>query len=149
MHKDIIKTLIIRDLEKLKTEISLYKSGDNIWITDGLINNSAGNLCLHLIGNLNTYIGSALGKKNYIRNRDLEFSDINVSIETLKKEIEKTKNVINTTFEMLEEENLKEIYPLGVSVGQTTVAFYLTHLSVHLGYHLGQINYHRRLVDSQ
>ena len=149
MHKDIIKTLIIRDLEKLKTEISLYKSEDNLWITDGLITNSAGNLCLHLIGNLNTYIGSALGKRNYIRNRDLEFSDINIPIETLKKEIEKTKNVINETFEMLEEENLKEIYPFGVSVGQTTIAYYLTHLCVHLGYHLGQINYHRRLFDSQ
>jgi hypothetical protein len=42
-------------------------------IADG-ISNSAGNLCLHLIGNLNHFIGATLGNTGYVRNREQEFS---------------------------------------------------------------------------
>ncbi len=63
-----------RDLEKLKTEINLYNNENILWVIDKEISNSAGNLCLHLIGNLNYFIGTVLGKTNYFRTRDLEFS---------------------------------------------------------------------------
>ena len=69
----VLQSLFNRDLEKLKTEISLYRNEEKIWAVDKDIANSAGNLCLHLVGNLNTFIGVQLGDSNYIRNRDLEF----------------------------------------------------------------------------
>jgi hypothetical protein len=71
---ETLKSIFNRDLLRLKSEINLYKDESNLWIIEDNIANSAGNLCLHLIGNLNTYIGAAFGKTNYVRNRELEFS---------------------------------------------------------------------------
>ncbi|WP_348824907.1 hypothetical protein [Flavobacterium aestuarii] len=74
MTVEIIKSLLNRDLNKLKLEIDSYHDESKIWHIEKSVSNSAGNLCLHLIGNLNTYIGAQIGNTNYIRNRDLEFS---------------------------------------------------------------------------
>ena len=148
MLVESIKTLFNRDLNKLQEEIELYKNEANLWKIEKGISNSAGNLCLHLIGNLNSYIGSTLGKTDYIRNRDLEFSLINVSKAELLNRIEKTKVVVNNALEVITSKKLDEEYPLLVFENKTTTAFFLIHLSTHLAYHLGQINYHRRLLDS-
>ncbi|WP_245221914.1 hypothetical protein [Pedobacter kyungheensis] len=78
MLNQTLKKLFNRDLHKLKAEIELYQNEANLWIIDQDIANSAGNLCLHLIGNLNTYIGATLGGSGYIRNRELEFTLKNV-----------------------------------------------------------------------
>ena len=59
---ETLELLFTRDLNKLRTEIELYKNEANIWKTERSIANSAGNLCLHLVGNLNTYIGKEIGK---------------------------------------------------------------------------------------
>lgn len=71
MLLETLNALFIRDLNRLKKEIELYKDEANLWVVDGNIINSAGNLCLHLIGNLNTYIGAELGKSGYVRYREL------------------------------------------------------------------------------
>ncbi|WP_333862471.1 hypothetical protein [Sphingobacterium sp.] len=60
-----LKSLFHRDLKKLRDEIALYRLEENIWIVENSISNSAGNLCLHLIGNLQTYIGAEIGKTGY------------------------------------------------------------------------------------
>lgn len=86
MQTETLKILFNRDLTKLKQEIELYQNETKLWAIEKGITNSAGNLCLHLIGNLNSYIGSELGKTNYIRNRPLEFSLKNVPrVELLDK----------------------------------------------------------------
>ena len=69
-----LKKLFSRDLDRLYNEIASYGNEEAIWKTEKDISNSAGNLCLHLIGNLNTYIGRELGGTAYVRNRELEFS---------------------------------------------------------------------------
>lgn len=74
MITGMIKTLLQRDLQKLKEEIDAYANEDRLWYVEKNIANSAGNLCLHLVGNLNTFIGAVLGKTGYIRHRELEFS---------------------------------------------------------------------------
>ena len=63
--KAIISQLLQRDLEKLKTEISSFKDEKKIWEISGEVKNSAGNLCLHLCGNLQHFIGAALGNSGY------------------------------------------------------------------------------------
>ncbi|MBL7744143.1 MAG: DinB family protein [Chitinophagaceae bacterium] len=141
-----LKKLFRRDLEKLKQEISLYSDESKLWIVEKDIANSAGNLCLHLIGNLNTYIGSEIGKTGYIRNRDLEFSLKNIPQQELIKKIEATINVVDHSLDRLKEGDLEKEYPLLVFTEKTSTGYFLVHLSVHLGYHLGQINYHRRLL---
>ena len=77
---ETLKSLFDRDLNKLCTEIELYRNEENIWKIDKEISNSAGNLCLHLIGNINNFIGAQIGKTNYVRHRELEFSLKNIKI---------------------------------------------------------------------
>lgn len=146
----LIQTLTVlfkRDLEKLKKEIESYRYERNLWVTEKNIANSAGNLCLHLIGNLNTYIGNEIGKTGYVRQRELEFSLKDVPRTELIKKIDDTIQVVETGLTALNEEDLQKEYPLLVFDQKTSVGYFLVHLSVHLGYHLGQINYHRRLLD--
>lgn len=147
MAIETLKTLFNRDLNKLKTEIGSYQNEDTIWSIDKNISNSAGNLCLHLIGNLNTYIGAQIGKTNYVRNRELEFSQKDIPQAELIAKIEATIIVVNDALDQLTSEKLKKEYPLLVFETKTSTEFLLIHLTTHLAYHLGQINYHRRLLD--
>ena len=143
---ETLKSLFDRDLNKLKLEIESYQNESQIWAIDKNISNSAGNLCLHLIGNLNTYIGAEIGKTGYIRNRELEFSLKDVPRSELIEKIENTLLVVNNALDTLTETDLEAIYPLVVFEQEMPTGFFLVHLSTHLAYHLGQINYHRRLL---
>src|SRR6218665_2525450 len=105
MIESLIK-LFDRDLLKLKTEIEAYANEELIWIVKGEISNSAGNLCLHLMGNLNHYFGAQLGNTGYERNRPLEFSDKNVPRATLVQKIEDTRQMLKGVLENLTEEDL-------------------------------------------
>jgi hypothetical protein len=143
-----LKILFNRDLNKLKTEIESYQNESDIWKIQKGIANSAGNLCLHLVGNLNTYIGAEFGKTGYIRNRALEFSLKDIPRAELIQKIEETIVVVNNALNIISEEELKMEFPLLVFENKTSTEFMLIHLTTHLAYHLGQINYHRRLLDN-
>ena len=138
--------LFLRDLEKLKTEITFFKDERNLWQISGGIKNSAGNLCLHLCGNLQHFIGGVLGNSGYIRQRDAEFSRKDVPVKELIVEIESTIKVVEKTLNELKEETLQKKYPIDVFGYEMTTEFFLVHLVSHLNYHLGQINYQRRLL---
>ena len=145
---ETLKTLFNRDLNQLKTEIDSYQNESDIWKTQKGIANSAGNLCLHLVGNLNTYIGAEFGMTGYIRNRPLEFSLKDIPRAELLSKIEETIVVVDNALNTISEEELKKEYPLLVFENKTSTEFMLVHLTTHLAYHLGQINYHRRLLES-
>lgn len=148
----VLETLIAlftRDLNRLHQEIGMYNDENNIWKTDAGISNSAGNLCLHLIGNLNTYIGKEIGKTGYVRNRDLEFSLKDLPKAVLLEKINETILVVSNSLATLDPEDLVKEYPVIVLEESTSTGYFLIHLSTHLAYHLGQINYHRRLLDQE
>ncbi|MEE9449037.1 MAG: DinB family protein [Ignavibacteriaceae bacterium] len=147
--KEILLELFQRDLENLKTEITSYKDENKMWEVSGEIKNSAGNLCLHICGNLQHFVGAVLGNSGFIRQRDLEFSKKNVPVEKMVKEIDKTLQVVKQTLSELKEEKLDETFPINVFGYEMTTGFFLTHLTTHLSYHLGQINYQRRLLDTE
>jgi len=144
---DLIK-IFERDLNQLIKEIELYKNEQNLWLLDKEIKNSAGNLCQHLIGNLNHFIGAQLGKTGYIRKRELEFSLSNIPVSQLNKEVEATKKVVIDTLSKLKNDDLNSDYPIEVFGAPMSTQYFLVHLTTHLAYHLGQINYHRRLLDN-
>ncbi|MBL7723260.1 MAG: DUF1572 family protein [Chitinophagaceae bacterium] len=148
MLKETLKILFNRDLKRLRNEIEQYINEDDLWKIKGQINNSAGNLCLHLVGNLSTYIGKELGKTEYIRNRELEFSLKNVPRQELIQKIENTIEIINETLDNFDENLLETEYPILVFDYKTSTGYLLVHLTTHLTYHLGQINYHRRLIEN-
>ena len=143
-----LKILFRRDLEKLRQEIGSYTDEKKLWVIEKSIANSAGNLCLHLIGNLNTYIGAEIGKTGYIRHRDLEFSMKDIPQKELLKKIEDTILIVEAALDNLTAKQLDEEYPILVFSEKTSTGYFLVHLTTHLTYHLGQINYHRRLLGS-
>jgi len=145
---DVLKRLYERDLEKLRDEIALYASDADLWKMDGEISNSAGNLCLHLSGNLKHFFGAVLGNSGYVRDRDAEFATKNVPRSEMMADVDVAKNVVLSTLAELTEDDLGKPYPIEVFGHPMTTAFFLTHLATHLNYHLGQINYHRRLLAS-
>lgn len=147
MITESLRSLFNRDLNKLKTEIEAYQNEENLWKTDKNIANSAGNLCLHLVGNINNFIGAQLGNTGYIRHRELEFSLKDVPRAELIEKVEATIAMIDYVLPQLSEEDLKKEYPLVVFESKMTTDYFLIHLVAHLDYHLGQINYHRRLLD--
>jgi uncharacterized damage-inducible protein DinB len=147
MLLETLTKLFKRDLNKLKSEIESYRDEKNLWRVEENISNTAGNLCLHLTGNLNAYIGAELGNTGYIRQRDLEFSLKDVPRSELIRQVEDTVNMVERTLGQLTDEDLNKDFPLLVFKEKMSTEYFLTHLSTHLAYHLGQINYHRRLID--
>ncbi|MBK8553289.1 MAG: DUF1572 family protein [Ignavibacteria bacterium] len=142
------KQLYIDFLNALKTEISSYKNEGNIWKLEGSISNTPGNLCLHICGNLNHFYGAVIGNTGYVRDRDLEFSARNVSRKDLIKGIEDTKKMIENIFDGLTLNDVNKIYPIDKFGDNITYGFIFSRLISHLTYHLGQINYHRRILDN-
>ena len=146
MVSEIIK-ILNRDLRRLSTEISAFENEENLWKTTGNISNSSGNLALHLIGNLNYYIGAKIGNNGYERDRPAEFGLKNVPRELILNQIEDTKQTVSSVLNNLDDSRLNEEFPEALFGHPMTLGFFLTHLSGHLMYHLGQINYLRRVLE--
>ncbi len=140
-----------RELNKLIEEIKLYPNEEKIWELTAGIKNSGGNLCLHICGNLQHFIGHVMGNSGYVRNRDKEFSVSNIPSAELVTEVQKTMEVVVSTLKATAEIDLEEEYTafpahlLGKE--KLTKGFFLMHLISHLDYHMGQINYHRRMIS--
>ncbi len=147
MITDVVTLLFKRDLAKLKTELELYKNENSLWSTEGNVSNSAGNLCLHLLGNIQYFIGTQLGQTGYVRNREQEFTQKNVSRATLLADIDAAIALVEQTLPGLSEEQLNAEFPIEMQNAKRRTGDVLVLLTAHLAYHLGQINYHRRLLD--
>lgn len=132
-------------LKKLRNEVEQYTDDEAFWIVADGINNSAGNLCLHLLGNLNHYVGAKLGNTGYVRNRPSEFSSKNVPRGDLLKEIDRTTIIIAESLGTLSEDDLTNNYPADDGEVTRSISGELLRISNHFNYHLGQINYLRRL----
>lgn len=147
MQKELL-SLYRRDLNRLKEEILAYQKEENIWIVEKQISNSAGNLALHLCGNIQHFIGHILGGTNYKRNRDLEFAQTGISKKEIANEIEQTILTLKKVIPNLDSSQFEEEFPVQVFKEPYTNIQMIVHLFGHLNYHLGQVNYHRRLIES-
>lgn len=136
-----------RDLLRLKDEVTLYKNEADLWVVKPHISNSAGNLCLHLIGNLNHFIGATLGNTGYVRERDKEFTQKNIPRAQLLADIDAVIVVVKNVLGNLPEETYGTEFPLPVANNRMSTQQMLVYIFAHLSYHLGQINYHRRLIE--
>jgi uncharacterized damage-inducible protein DinB len=146
MITTVLISLFEKELDNLTEEIKAYEQDEQLWkIADG-INNSGGNLCLHLTGNLQHYIGATLGESGYIRNREAEFKLKNIPKQKLLEEIENTKRIVTDTLEQVSKKELDADFPIQVFDEPLTTEYFLVYLLRHLSYHIGQINYHRRLI---
>lgn len=146
MFKSALIQLFDKDLGRVADEISKYPKESDLWITGDRISNSAGNLCLHIVGNLNHFIGATLGNSGYVRDRESEFTQIGIPRVKLLEEIKKTAKVVADSLSNMSEVDFEKEFPLEVMGKNYPTGFFLLHLVGHLNYHLGQINYHRRLL---
>jgi len=146
MFSGWLMEIMENDLNKLKNEINLYENEKDMWIVRGNISNSAGNLCLHLLGNLNHFIGHLIGGTGYQRNREAEFSGKNVPRSELNSSINALIEIIKKSLPKLNDTDINRPFPDKVSGKTREYGFALVHFSNHFNYHLGQINYHRRIT---
>lgn len=142
-----LNKLFARDLDRLNAEVEAFRVDSDIWATKGEIKNSAGNLCLHLVGNLRTYIGKNIGNLDYVRDRQAEFTLKDIPTQILIKQIEETKKIVLYSLSQLRETDLDEPYKEDVLGYPMSNRYFLMHLVAHLSYHLGQVNYLRRVLE--
>ena len=140
-----LKTLFVRDLEKLIVQLEGYSSDAAVWVLAGEIKNSAGTLALHLVGNLNQYIGVGLGHTDFVQDRPAEFATRNVPRAELISQIRATITVLERV--LGPDLDPLRTYPDEVLGYPMTTQYFLIHLYGHLNWHLGQVDYHRRLTQ--
>jgi hypothetical protein len=135
-----------RDLRKLIEEINLFNNEADLWRTLGSVKNSGGNLVLHLIGGLNYHIGTNMGHTGYVRDRDQEFSRKGVERKVLVEQLETLISMIGKTVNALTPDDLEAGYPMVFDGEKRSNSYMLVQLLAHLNYHLGQVNYLRRII---
>tara|TARA_B100001167_G_scaffold167440_1_gene116810 strand:+ start:222 stop:695 length:474 start_codon:yes stop_codon:yes gene_type:complete len=136
--------LFSRELDRLEGEIEQYSNESKLWAVSGDQKNSAGNITLHVCGNLMHYIAEGLGQSGYVRDRGAEFSERVTRIELIER-VRVCKMTVTAVLETLDDSLLDEIYPAQAPerMGRIRSRSFLLHLIWHLGWHLGQIYYHR------
>ena len=147
MLNNILADFYERDIRKLIEEINLFRNEENLWRTEGSVKNSCGNLILHIIGGLNYLIGATLAHTGYVRNREQEFIRKGVERKELVTQLEELIPMINKTLNDLSRGDMETEYPIFFDKSKTSISYVLTQLLLHLNYHLGQVNYLRRILE--
>ena len=141
-----IVTLFSRDLTRLIQELQAFPNDETLWQRAPGVKNSAGNLVLHLEGNLREYIGRQLGNVPYSRVRDQEFALNGISRDDLVRRMEDVQELITKVVSDLTDSELAQPHPEIVLERPLCSRDLLIHLHGHLNFHLGQIDYLRRIL---
>src|SRR5262247_1683734 len=133
-----LAALFSRDLAKLTKQIESFPTDELLWQTLPGVINSAGNLALHIEGNLSEFVGRQLGglpnKEAGQRNRDLEFSSNSGSRAELGTRLAKLRESIPAVIEGLNTDELEKEYPEVVLDRPMSTGEFLIHLYGHLNW---------------
>jgi hypothetical protein len=145
-----LATILGRELGHVADEIAAYRDEQNLWVTVGAQRNAPGTLALHLAGNLLHYVGAELGGTGYVRDRPAEFGDRDVPRAELLRRLTECRETVTRTLGHVEANVLAGLFPgeLPPALAGMTTRGFLTHLIWHLGWHTGQIYYHRLATES-
>ncbi len=146
--RDTIWRLLNRDLDAMQEEIAAYPDDESLWQTPPGIANSGGTLALHLAGNLRQFVGALLGGSGYVRDRAYEFAARGLSRAAVNAELADAQQQVRSTLLSLDPARLDAPFPVPVMDTQLSTETFLLHLCTHLTYHLGQVDYHRRLTTA-
>ena len=149
MNTAYLHRVFVRDAKSLKDELLAYPQESQIWALPPGVKNSAGTLVLHLTGNLRHFVGAQFGGTGYVRDRDAEFSRRDVPRAELLAECDAALDAVARGFAVLTDEMLATPFPVQLAGATLPTGLALLHMATHLSYHLGQIDYHRRLVTGQ
>jgi Protein of unknown function (DUF664) len=134
-----------RDLARLVRQLDAFPDGLLWQVTPG-VTNSAGNLMLHLDGNLRDFVGRVLGGVAYERDRPREFAATNVPRSEIATALTGLVTLVPNVIERVEPVAWDATYPLNVLGEPMSTRQFVVHLYGHLNYHLGQIDYLRRVL---
>lgn len=141
-----IAGILDRDLQALRREVEAYPDERSLWETVPGIINTAGTLVLHLTGNIQHYFGALLGGTGYVRDRPAEFARRDVPRADLLRQIDAARSAVRVGLASFSDGQLAAEYPEAIAGVRVTTGDYLVHLATHFAYHLGQLDYHRRVV---
>ena len=144
--RDSVLRILLRDIAALQREIAAYPDDTSLWALPPGIANSGGTLALHLVGNLRHFIGTVLGHTGFVRTRDAEFASRGISRDALIAELGAAQADVVRTLRHLDPAALDAEYPQALGEMRVGTTVFLLHVVSHFGYHLGQTDYHRRLV---
>lgn len=141
-----LKAFLLRDIASVERELDLYPDEESIWKNLPGLPNSGGNLILHLAGGTQYFFGSALASTGYLRNREAEFSKKDIPRSDLTKELHDARQAVLAGFATMTEEKLEQPFPARITDTDLSARLTILQLVTHLAYHLGQLDYHRRMV---
>lgn len=148
MLSSLLSSFFSRDLRKLIEEINLFTNEENLWVTPNGVKNAAGNLALHITGGMNYLIGTQLAHTGYVRNRDVEFTTKGVPRAELVGGLEELITLIHNTLTTLTPQQMEEDFPIPFDGAVRSNTYILVQLLAHVNYHLGQVNYLRRMIEA-
>ncbi len=141
-----LHAIILRDLRALRREVEAYPDDAALWALPAGIANSCGTLVLHLAGNLRLYVGHVIGGVPYERDRPHEFAARDLPRAELLHELNATIEAVDRALPLLTDDVLAREFPPPIGPVRVNTQEFLLHCAVHLGYHLGQVDYHRRIT---
>lgn len=141
--------LLRRDLRCFICEIEAFPDDATLWQTVPGISNSAGNLALHVAGNLRHFVGAVLGGTGYVRDREREFARQEGTRAEVIAPLEAAAIEIEAGLSALRAEALALPYPQVLLGHQPATGRFLLHLATHLAFHLGQAGYLRRALTGE
>lgn len=141
-----LAAIISRELKTIERELNAYPSEAQIWELPAGLPNSAGTLALHAAGNLQHFVGAVLGGSSFVRDRDAEFSRRGVPRAELIEGLQRAERDVVETLTSMDPARFAQVYPLPVANRRVNTGEFITHLAVHLAYHAGQLDFHRRIV---
>jgi hypothetical protein len=137
--------LFRRELDRFAREIEAYDDESALWSTMGAQRNAPGTLAIHVVGGLLTFIGAGLGGTGYVRDRDREFSERDLSRSEILRRLRDCREIVVPVLERLDDAAFAQPYPgaLPPQMAGATTRTFLLHLLWHTGWHCGQVYYHR------
>lgn len=147
MLPSTVHAVLRRELAALRRSVEAYPDDASVWAERPGLPNCGGTIVLHLAGNLQHFLGAVLGASGYRRDRDAEFARRDVPRAALLSEITAAESAVDRGLGSVSEAALSAPYPEPIAGRSIAMGDFLVHLSTHLAYHLGQVDYHRRLVS--
>jgi hypothetical protein len=142
----VVQAVLLRELAAVQRSVQAYPDDAAVWALPQGLPNAGGTIVLHLAGNLQHFVGAVLGGTGYKRDRAAEFARRDVPRAELLAELASTIDAVRSTLPTMREDSLAWSYPEKIGGQELPTGVVLMHLATHLAYHLGQLDYHRRVV---
>ena len=141
-----IQQLLHRELAGVRRSVEAYPDEESLWVHPKGLPNTGGNLALHIAGNLQHFFGARLGSTGYVRDRESEFTRRDVPKKELLAGLDAASKAIDAGLGSISPDAWLKTYPEQVGGRTMSTELFAIHLLSHLAYHMGQLDYHRRVV---